>query len=328
VRPVDLLPGRLLRHPGAITHADHFRGCQKDDARLAEVLSSDTPLLVLHEGAIHAEGPAWQGTHRRLLFSDVPNRRLNAWYEDDGRVEVVIDATWFMNGNAVAPDGTVWHCEHGRRCISRSPADLAESPAPIVTHYEGRRLNSPNDVTVAPDGSIWFTDPIFGIAMPSQGALAEPELDHRSVYRFDPTTAELTRIADFEQPNGVALSADGETLYVSDTSLSLGEVPGFASGAKHEVVRFRRQSDGSWGNRTRFCRTDHGYPDGFATDRRGWLWVSAADGVHIWSAHGDRLGFVPIDATVSNLCFGGSDRRRLFIAAGSRLLALDLKADA
>jgi len=328
VSPVDFLPSRLLRRPGAIKHADWFRSCQIDDVRLAEVLSADTPLLVLHEGAIHAEGPAWQASHGRLLFSDVPNRRLNAWFEDDGRVEVAIDATWFMNGNAVAPDGTVWHCEHGRRCISRSTADLTGGPEPFITHFEGKRLNSPNDVTVAPDGSIWFTDPIFGIVMPSQGALAEPELDHRSVYRFDPANGELTRVADFEQPNGVALSADGGTLYVSDTSLSLGEVPGFTAGTKHEVLRFRHQPDGSWGERTRFCRTDHGYPDGFTTDARGWLWVGAADGVHVWSADGDRLGFVPIDATVSNLCFGGSDGRRLFIAAESRLLALDLKADA
>ncbi|MGE7204880.1 SMP-30/gluconolactonase/LRE family protein [Sphingomonas sp. NPDC019816] len=326
--PVDLLPGHLLRRPGAIKHADNFPGCQTDDPRLAEVLSPDATLLILHEGTVHAEGPAWQASHGRLLFSDVSNRRLNAWYEDDGRVEVVIDATWFMNGNAVAPDGAVWHCEHGRRCISRSSADLMGDPEPVITHFQGKRLNSPNDVTIAPDGSIWFTDPIFGIVMPSQGALAEPELDHRSVYRFDPANGELTRVADFEQPNGVALSADGGTLYVSDTSLSLGEVPGFTAGAKHEVVRFRHQPDGSWGEQTRFCRTDHGYPDGFTTDSRGWLWVSAADGVHVWSADGEKLGFVPVDATVSNLCFGGSDGRRLFIAAGSRLLALDLKVDA
>ncbi|WP_245829435.1 SMP-30/gluconolactonase/LRE family protein [Sphingomonas dokdonensis] len=290
------------------------------------MLSPEAPLLVLHEGAIHAEGPAWQASHDRLLFSDVPNRRLNAWYEDDGRVEVAIDATWFMNGNAVAADDAVWHCEHGRRCISRSQPDLAEAPEPIVTHFEGKRLNSPNDVAVAADGTIWFTDPIFGIAMPSQGALADPELDHRSVYRFDPTSGALARIADYEQPNGVALSADGATLYVSDTSVSLGEVPGFSAGDKHEVWRFVAAPDGSWGDGEFFCRTDHGYPDGFAVDVRGWLWVSAGDGVHVWSAEGVRLGYVPVGATVSNLCFGGSTGRRLFIAAQSRLVALDLKA--
>ena len=320
----SLLPGCLLRRPAPAGLDTSFRGVQIDDQRLAAVLPADAPLLVLHEGAIHAEGPAWQASHRRLLFSDVPNRRLNAWYEDDGRVEVAIEATWFMNGNAVAADGAVYHCEHGRRCISRSTPDLDGEPVPVVTHYEGKRLNSPNDVAMAPDGAVWFTDPIFGIVMPSQGALAEPALNHRSVYRFDPGSGELARIADFDQPNGVALSADGSTLYVSDTALSLAEVPGFSAGVTHEVVRFVVAPDGSWGERSRFCQTDHGYPDGFAVDSRGWLWVSAADGVHIWSDGGTRLGYIPIDAAASNLAFGGKGNRRLFIAATTRLLAIDL----
>jgi len=328
VSDVDLRPSRLLRRAAPALHSKDFRGSEIHDPRLAHVLSPNAPLLVLHEGLIHAEGPVWQASHGRLLFSDVANRRLNAWYEDDGRVEVAIDTTWFMNGNAIAADGSIWHCEHGRRCISRSNADLIGEPEPVITHVEGKRLNSPNDIAIAPDGAIWFTDPIFGIVMPSQGALADAELDHRSVYRFDPATGALARIADFEQPNGVALSVDGQTLYVSDTSLSLGEVPGFSAGTKHEVVRFRRDASRAWSGRDRFCQTEHGYPDGFATDRRGWLWVSAADGVHMWSADGERLGHIPIGTTVSNLCFGGSDGRRLFIAAGTRLLAIDLLADA
>ena len=316
----------MLRYPGAIRRDDSFSGCRIDDLRLAAVLPPDACLQVLHEGAIHAEGPVWQESHRRLLFSDVPNRRLNAWYEEDGRVDVVLDGTWFMNGNAVAADGSVWHCEHGRRCVSRSGPDLAREPEPVVTHFQGRRLNAPNDVTVAPDGAIWFTDPIFGITMPAQGALAEPELDHRSVYRFDPKTSALDRVADFEQPNGVALAPDGMTLYVSDTSLSLGEVPGFRAGNRHEVFRLAAQADGGWGDPTVFCRTEHGYPDGFKVDARGWLWVSAGDGAHIHAPDGAWLGHIPTGGTVSNLCFGGSDGRRLFIAAESRLLAIDLEA--
>ena len=109
-----------------------------------------------------------------------------------------------------------------------------------MTHYQGKRINSPNDVAVAPDGTIWFTDPTFGIIMPNQGALAEPELDHRSVYRFDPRTGDLNRMADFEQPNGLAFTADGATLYVSDTSLSLGEVPGHTSRREARDHRLRR----------------------------------------------------------------------------------------
>jgi gluconolactonase len=320
----DLLPTRLLRRSGPAVARHGWRGVQIDDARLAAVLPRDAPLLTLHEGTVHGEGPAWQADHGRLVWSDVPNRRLLAWYLD-GRVEVVIEGTWFMNGNAVLPDGTLVHAEHGRRCISRG-GDDGRQPEPIVTRYEGRRINSPNDVAVAPDGAIWFTDPIFGIVMPNQGALADPELDHRSVYRFDPTTGTLGRIADFEQPNGLAFSADGATLYVSDTSLSLGEVPGFEAGTKHEIVAFDVGGGGALSNRRFFCHTDHGYPDGIAVDARGWVWTSAADGVHIWSADRCKLGFIPTPAVASNLTFGGDDGRRLFIAATRYLLAIDLSA--
>ena len=301
-----------------------WRGVQINDGRLADVLMPDAPLLVLHEGTIHGEGPAWQPDRDRLLWSDVPNRRLLGWYPD-GRVEVAIEGTWFMNGNAVATDGTTYHCEHGRRCVSRGGHDGSQ-PEPFVTHFEGRRLNSPNDVTVAPDGAIWFTDPIFGIVMPSQGALAEPELDHRSVYRVDPLSGILDRSADFEQPNGLAFSPDGATLYVSDTSLSLGEVPSFGAGTKHEVIAFDVDGRGALSNRRFFCQADHGYPDGLAVDARGWLWVAAADGVHVWSPDRSRLGFIPTPVTASNVTFGGGDGRRLFIAATNYLLAIDLSA--
>ncbi len=318
----DLLPGPLIRRAAPMKRFGTFRGVRIDDERLRGVLAPDAPLLLLHEGTIHGEGPTWQPARERLVWSDVPNRRLLGWYPD-GRVEVVIEGAWFMNGNALARDGRLVHCEHGRRCISRSDTDGAQ-PVPIVTHYCGRRLNSPNDVTVADDGAIWFTDPIFGIVMPSQGGLAEPELDHRSVYRFDPASGELARMADFEQPNGLAFSADGATLYVSDTSLSLGEAPGLAAGTKHEVIAFDLGLDGALSNRRFFCRSDHGVPDGFAVDRRGWLWVCEGDGVHIWSAERERLGFVPTPCVASNCTFGGADGQRLFIVATRYLFAIDL----
>jgi len=319
---IDLRPGRLLRRIGQPEPVLGFRGVQIDDERLANVLSADAPLLELHAGTIHSEGPAWQATTQRLVWSDVPNRRLLGWYLD-GHVEVLIDGVWFMNGNAVESDGTLVHCEHGRRCISRG-GDYDNAPEPIVTHFEGRRINSPNDIAVAPDGTIWFTDPIFGIIMPNQGALADPELDHRSVYRFDPVSGVLARMADFEQPNGLDFTADGRTLYVSDTSLSLGEVPGYTAGDKHEIIAFDVGEGGALSNRRFFCQTDHGYPDGFAIDSQGWVWTTAADGVHIWSADQRKLGFIPTPAVASNCAFGGVDGRRLFIAATEYLLAIDL----
>ena len=318
----DLSPTRLLRRAGPPSTAAFPRGVQIDDDRLASVLAQDATVLRLYQGTLHGEGPVWQAAEERLVWSDVPNRRLLGWYPD-GHVEVLIDGTWFMNGNAVEQDGTLVHCEHGRRCISRG-GDYGTPPDPIVTHYQGKRINSPNDVAVAPDGTIWFTDPIFGIVMPNQGALAEPELDHRSVYRFDPARGDLERMADFEQPNGLAFTNDGSTLYVSDTSLSLGEVPGFEAGPKHEIVAFDVGERGALSNRRFFCNTDHGYPDGFAVDARGWVWITAADGVHIWSDDRRKLGYIPLPVVASNCCFGGLDGRRLFIAATQYLLAVDL----
>lgn len=318
----DLLPTRLLRAAAPPRPMDDFGSVQIDDPRLANVLSPNAPLMVLYQGTVHAEGPVWQDSHSRLVWSDVPNRRLLGWYPD-GHVEVLIDGTWFINGNAVQADGTLVHCEHGRRCISRG-GDYDSPPEPIVTHYHGNRLNSPNDVALAPDGTIWFTDPTFGILMPNQGALAKPELDHCSIYRFDPQSGDLRRMADFEQPNGIAFSVDGATLYVSDTSLSLGDVPGQRAGAKHEIIAFDVAQDGTLSNRRFFCHTDHGAPDGFAVDGRGWVWTSAGDGIHIWSPDRCKLGFIPTPAVVSNCAFGGADGHRLFITAKEYLLAIDL----
>ena len=319
----SLAPGRLLRKAGPPERMDAFPGVQIDDPRLAEVLAPDAPLIRLYEGTLHAEGTVWREQDRSLYWSDVPNRRLLRWHSGDGRVTVAIDATYFMNGNAVDAEGRLVHCEHGRRCISRSDGDGA--PEPIVTHFEGKRLNSPNDVVVAADGAIWFTDPVFGLVLPSQGSLADPELDHRSVYRFDPAAGELRRMADFEQPNGLAFSPDGRRLYVSDTALALNETPGPATGRTHEILAFDVADDGALSNRRFFCHTDHGIPDGFRVDRRGWVWTTAGDGIHVIAADRTPLGYIPTKEVCANCAFGGPGMTRLFIAASKSLLAIDLR---
>jgi len=316
-----LLPGRLLRRAGPPQPVATFQRVQIDDPRLADVLPPDAPLLCLYDGTLHGEGPVWEPARNRLLWSDVPNRRLLAW-QQDGQVTVALDGTAFMNGNALLADGNLVHCEHGRRCISRSDGD--GEPTPIVTHFEGKRLNSPNDVTVAADGAIWFTDPTFGLLMPSQGSLVEPELDHRSVYRFDPPSGDLRRMADFEQPNGLAFSPDRKTLYVSDTSLSLEDIPGDYTGMLHQIEAFDVGEDATLSNRRVFCHTDHGVPDGFAVDTRGWVWISAADGIHILGPDRIRLGYIPTPTVCSNCTFGFHGAQRLFIAATNLLLAIDL----
>ena len=320
---MSLAPGRLLRRPGPSKPVEKFTGIEIHDARLETVLPADTVPQILYEFTFHGEGPVWDTPHDRLVWSDVPNRRLLGWYPD-GRVEVVIDNTQFMNGNALGEDGRLVHCEHGRRCISRS--DDRGGAEPIVTHFEGKRLNSPNDVAVAADGAIWFTDPIFGLLMPNQGSLVEPELDHCSVYRFDRNTQHLRRMADFDQPNGLGFSPDGRTLYVSDTARSLGEIIGGHERDTHDILAFDVGADATLSNRRPFCRTDHGYPDGFAVDSRGWVWTSAGDGIHIYAPDRTRLGFVPMPETPANCAFGGADMKRLFVAAKSYLLCIDLAA--
>ena len=317
----DLLPGRLLRRPGPPETVPDFPGVQVDDPRLAAVLPEASTLLRLYEGTLHGEGTVWDAAGDRLVWSDVPNRRLLGWYPD-GHVEVVIDGTYFMNGNAVDAEGRLVHCEHGRRCISRS--DVEGTATPIVTHFQGKRLNSPNDITVAADGAIWFTDPTFGLLMPNQGSLVDPELDHRSVYRVDPRSGALGRMADFEQPNGLCFAPDGRTLYVSDTSRSLNEIPGRQHGTTHRIEAFDVAADGTLSGRRFFCHTDHGVPDGFAVDARGWVWTTSGDGVHVWAPDRTRLGYIPTTSACANCAFGGPGARRLFVAATSFLLAIDL----
>ena len=317
----SLLPGRVLRRAGPPKKLEDFAGVQIDDPRLAEAISPDAAMLILHEGTLHGEGTTWDPPRNRLLWSDVSNRRLLGWYPD-GRVEVVIDGTYFMNGNAVDLTGGIVHCEHGRRCISRSEGD--GDAVAIVTHFEGKRFNSPNDITVAADGALWFTDPIFGLVVPGQGSLAEPELDHRSVYRFDPRTGGLARMADFEQPNGICFSRDFRTLYVSDTARALKEV--HLPGKTHQIEAFDVGADNKLSNRRFFCHTDHGCPDGIRVDKRGWIWTTAGDGLHIYAPDRTRLGYIPTPEVAANCAFGGQDGTRLFIAASKYLLAIDLKS--
>ena len=238
-------------------------------------------------------------------------------WRPDGCVRVVVDNTDFINGNAVDRDGHLVHCEHGRRCISRSSHD--GEAVPFITHFEGKRFNSPNDITLARDGSLWFSDPTFGLEMPKQGSLRQTELGHQSVYRYDPETGETRRMADFEQPNGLEFSPDGRILYVSDTSRALG-------GDRHEIVAFDIAADGTLSGRRRFRNVDPGIPDGFAVDRRGWVWTTSQSGIQIFAADGTSLGMVPTPNLCANCVFGAVDGRRLFIAAVQMLLAIDLLA--
>ena len=282
------------------------------DPRLAEVLPVGSPLLVLYDQAIWSESPVWWSARSLLAWSDIEGRRVLSWRED-GAVEVFVDATHFINGNTVDGQDRLVHCEHGRRGLSRTEADGTTEM--IVTHFEGRRLNSPNDIVTAADGAIWFSDPTFGIDKPQQGCPATPDLDHRSVYRFEPASGTLTRMADLEEPNGLAFSPDEKILYVSDTPADLH---------RHEILAFDVVGS-ELRNRRSFAVVSPGMPDGFCVDKRGWVWTSSDSGVQVFAADGTPLGELPTPHFCSNCTFGGADGRRLFITGAESLWCVDLQ---
>ena len=309
------LTGTLLRHAGPPKILKSAKKLIIEDPRLSDVIDPDAALLCLYEHATFSEGTVWDAPRQRLVWSDVVGRRVLGWYPD-GRVEVVIDATAFINGNAVDRDGHLVHCEHGRRCISRSDHD--GEAVPFLTHFEGRRFNTPNDITLAPDGSLWFSDPTFGLHLPKQGSLRKPDLDHRSVYRHDTVSGETRRMADFDQPNGLEFSPDGRILYVSDTSRAL-------NGDTHEIIAFDVAADRSLSGRRLFRSVEPGIPDGLVVDGRGWVWTTSETGIQIFAPDGTPLGLIPTPNLCANCDFGGADMRRLFIAAEHMLLAIDLR---
>lgn len=307
--PAAMMPCRV-RPPGPPSRVEDVAPPVAYDERFARVLASDAALLALYDQALFSEGPVWWPARNLLVWSDIEGRRVLGW-SADGAVDVVRDATPFTNGNALAADGALLSCEHGLRGISRTTA--AGETTLLVTRYRGRRLNSPNDLVVGPDGAIWFTDPAYGIQNPRQGCPAEPELDHRSVYRFHPGTGALERMADVEQPNGIGFSPDGRTLYVSDSDLG-----------RHEIVAFDVGEEGALAGRRVFRVMEPGVPDGFAVDARGWIWSSSGSGVQVFAADGEPLGLIPTPHTCSNCAFGGPDGRRLFITGEESLWAIDL----
>ncbi|WP_267358597.1 MULTISPECIES: SMP-30/gluconolactonase/LRE family protein [unclassified Methylobacterium] len=303
----------LLRRSGPSEPVSHVDPPRASDPRFTAVVPNHARLVSLYDQAVFAEGPTWWPARDILVWSDVEGRRVLGWHAD-GCVRVVIDATPFINGNTVDRDGNLIHCEHGNRRLSRTTPDGRYEA--LVETYEGRRFNAPNDVVCAADGALWFTDPAYGLRLPRQGALAESDLGHHSIYRVDPTTGAARRMADLGQPNGLAFAPDGRTLYVSDTSRTEG-------GDGHTIHAYPILDDLSLGERRVFAEVEPGVPDGFRVDRRGWIWTSSEAGVQAFSAEGHRLGLIPTPQVCSNLCFS-PDERRLFITSKQHLYALDL----
>ncbi|GAA4163518.1 SMP-30/gluconolactonase/LRE family protein [Shinella granuli] len=286
------------------------------DPRFLHLIVGSARLEELHTGCRWAEGPVWFSDANQLLWSDIPNQRILRWTPDGG-VSVYRQPSNFANGNTRDRQGRLVSCEHGLRRVTRTEID--GSITVLAESHAGKRLNSPNDVVVRSDGSVWFTDPTYGILSDYEGYRAEPEQAARNVYRLDPETGAIEAvIGDFAQPNGLAFSPDERTLYVAD------------SAASHDpaLPRHIRAFDVADGRRLQngrvFCHIDTGIPDGIRTDVSGNLWSSAGDGVHCFDPAGTLIGKIRVPQTVANLTFGGPRRNRLFITATASLYSIYL----
>jgi gluconolactonase len=272
----------------------------------------------LWTGARWSEGPVWFAAGRYLVWSDIPNNRMLRYDECDGSVSVFRNPSNYSNGNTVDRQGRLVSCEHGARRVTRTEHD--GSITVIADSYKGKRLNSPNDVVVKSDGSIWFTDPFYGIVVDYEGGKAPMEQAGCYVYRVDGKSCALTVVADdFDKPNGIAFSPDEKFLYVVDTGISHNP-----KGPKH-IRRFDVSADGATiSNSKIFADCTAGLFDGFRFDSDGHLWTSAADGVHCYHPDGTLIGKVLIPELVSNICFGGAKLNRLFICGTTSLYSIYL----
>jgi gluconolactonase len=289
------------------------------DPRFAPYRLANAAVERIASGFRWAEGPVWFGDLRCLIWSDIPNNRMLRWLEETGTMSVFRSPSHYANGHTRDRQGRLVSCEHDTRRLTRTEAD--GSIAVLLDRYEGRRLNAPNDVVVKSDGSIWFTDPGYGILVNYEGHRAAFELPP-SVYRLDSASGSVIAvITDMERPNGLCFSPDESSLYVVD------------SGSTPRTIRVYDVLEGSRvAHGRRFVDMSPGSADGIRCDVDGNLWAAAGgggdgfDGVHVFAADGTRIGQILLPEKCANLCFGGVKRNRLFMAASQSIYALFVEA--
>ncbi len=286
------------------------------DKRFGALLIGHARVERLWTGGRWLEGPAWFPAGRYLVCSDIPNNRMLRYDECDGRVSVFRQPSNNSNGNTRDPEGRLVTCEHLARRVTRTEHDGTITI--LADRYEVNRFNSPNDVVVKNDGSIWFTDPSYGILFDYEGGRAQPELERCNVYRIDGHSGEISIVAgDFEKPNGLAFSPDESLLYIADTGVTHLE-----NGPKH-IRRFTVNGARISGGEV-FAECSNGLFDGFRIDEDGRIWTSAADGVHCYLPDGTLIGKIKIPEIVSNVCWGGPRLNRLFICGTTSLYSVYL----
>lgn len=282
----------------------------------AGVLPTGAVLNRVVTGATWSEGPVWLADRGVLRWSDIPGDRILEVDPLVGELRVHRTGVEFANGRTLDLDGHVLQCSHGRRSIEREIDGVVST---VVDRWGGARLNSPNDLVVASDGAIWFTDPPYGIIQPHEGHPGEREYGGDHVFRFDEQSGVLeAMILDMDEPNGLAFSPDESILYVADSSAAL-RGPGQGD---HHILAVEMLPDGRCGRSTVFAVITPGVPDGLRVDEAGRVWTSSADSVQVYSPAGLLIARIPVPEPVGNLCFGGADGTTLFVAASTSIYSI------
>ncbi len=287
------------------------------DQRFNTLLRADSRLECLASPARWAEGPVWLPGEDAVVFSDVKANRMYRWNRD-GKITIFREQANYANGNTLDRQGRLISCEHGRRGVSRTDSDGVARI--LVDRFDGKRLNSPNDVVVKSDGSLWFSDPPYGIVGDAEGFKSESQIIGCYVYRFDPETGEITAVAtDVQRPNGLAFSPDESRLYVADMSIVDFPLQGRRHLLVYDVIEGRRRS-----NPRVLAQIEPGIPDGFRVDQCGNIFCSCEDGILVLAGDGQRIGKIGVPERVSNCTFGGPAQDELFITATTSLYRVRL----
>ena len=277
-------------------------------------LVPDNPKLIHHwRGAEWSEGAVYLPHEKVVVWSDIPNNRMLKFDPSDGHTSIFREPSHFTNGNTTDLEGRLVSAQHLTHSITRTEHDGTVTT--LVDRFEGNRLNSPNDLVVKSDGTIWFTDPPYGILSDREGEKRSSEVGGNFVYRLEPTTGEIHLAVDsMDRPNGLAFSPDERILYVADT------------GAPKNIVAFDLSSDGrSLRNKREFAVVRPGASDGFRCDREGNIWTSAGDGIQCYTPQAELIGKVLVpEQRVANCCFGGADFKTLYIAGDTSLYSVEL----
>ena len=290
------------------------------------LLAPGARLEKVASGFTWAEGPTWIPARGVLRFSDIPGNRVLEFSEASGTTSAISTDAEFTNGRTLGRDGSVIECSHGRRALqidrTASQDGARYAPEILVDRFGTARLNSPNDVIQKSDGTIWFTDPSYGIKRPDEGHAGQEEYGDRYVFRFDPADGSLRPVViDVEAPNGLAFSPDESILYVADSSRSPADRdhPNPARPRGHSIHAYDVVEGRHAKNSRPLVEVSPGLPDGFRVDTAGNLWSSSLTGIQIFTPTGEKLGEIAVPEKVGNCCFGGADGRTLYICASSSI---------